>query len=178
MGKLKRFIVTLIATALGSGLSPKAPGTAGSALAVCLVFLIRDWNASSSILLWTILFFSGWWATLQWSVAHQAKDSSSIVIDEVLGYMISVSILPKVTSILWIQFFLFRLFDVLKPPPIRQLDQWGKRFPIGPIQSFGVILDDLIAGVFALASFYLLKSFLVSTGIVDSSHFIVSGLNF
>ncbi len=173
MGKLKRLIVTLIATALGSGLSPKAPGTAGSALAVCLVFLIRDWGLSATFLLWILLFFSGWWATLQWSRAHQSKDSSSIVIDEVLGYMIAVSTLPKIASIIWIQFALFRFFDILKPPPIRQLDRWGKRFSIGPLQSLGVILDDLLAGLLALITFYLLKRVWISTGIVDSSFFTV-----
>ena len=74
--------------------------------------------------------------------------------------------LPKTTSILWIQFILFRIFDALKPPPIRQLDQWGKKFEVGPIQSLGVILDDLLAGALALGSFYLLKPFLIKMGVL------------
>ena len=164
----------MIATALGSGLSPKAPGTAGSAVAVILMFLTRDWSSTALILLWVALFFSGWWAALDWSRAHRSKDSQSIVIDEVLGYMIAMATLPKATAILWIQFALFRFFDVLKPPPIRQLDRWGKGFPIGPIQSLGVILDDLAAGLLALISLYLLKTVLISTGLIESAWFAVS----
>jgi phosphatidylglycerophosphatase A len=51
------------------------------------------------------------------------------------------------------------LFDVLKPPPVRQIDQWGKRFPIGALQSLGVILDDLAAGALALLTTLLLRQF-------------------
>ena len=160
MGKFKRFCVTAIATALGSGFSPKAPGTAGSIVAVGLVHCIRDWNAVEYVSLWLVIFFIGWWATLEWSRAHQSKDSQAIVIDEVLGYMIATSITPKTTAVLWIQFILFRIFDALKPPPIRQLDQWGKRFPIGKMQSLGVILDDLLAGLITLLVFFALQPLL------------------
>lgn len=162
MGKLKRFFVTLIATALGSGFSPKAPGTAGSVIAVGLVYLVRDWSAEAYTLLWFVLFFIGWWAALEWSRARQAKDSQAIVIDEVLGYMIAMAMLPRTPEILFVQFVLFRILDALKPPPIRQLDQWGKKFEIGPMQSLGVILDDLLAGAIALGVFYLLRPLLLS----------------
>lgn len=174
MGKLKRFFVTLIATAFGSGFTPKAPGTAGSVIGVIIVYLVRDWGILSYSLLWLAIFILGWWASLEWSRAHQAKDSQQIVVDEVLGYMVAMAMLPRVTAILWIQFILFRIFDALKPPPIRQLDQWGKKFEIGPIQSLGVIVDDLLAGLISLAVFYLLKSVLISTGLIDSSVFIAS----
>jgi phosphatidylglycerophosphatase A len=159
MAKLKRFCITLIVTAFGSGFSPKAPGTAGSLVALFLVFAIRDWSLAAFATLWCVLFLIGWWATLEWSKAHQAKDSQAIVIDEVLGYMIATSLVPKTAVVLWIQFFLFRIFDALKPPPIRQLDQWGKRFPIGKMQSLGVILDDLLAGTIALVIFLLAKPY-------------------
>ncbi len=162
MGKLKRFCVTFIATAMGSGFSPKAPGTAGSIVAVGLVFFVRDWSLPSFALLWLVLLLAGWWATLEWSRANQSKDSQSIVIDEVLGYMIATSLTPKTATVLWIQFILFRIFDALKPPPIRQLDQWGKQFPIGKVQSLGVILDDLLAGLIALLVFFALQPLLGS----------------
>lgn len=165
MGLMRKWCVTLIATALGSGLSPKAPGTAGSVVAVALVFLTQDWSATMKILLWLILFFSGWWATLEWSRVHRNKDSSSVVIDEVLGYIIAMGTLPVTPLNLWTQFALFRLFDILKPPPIRQLDRWGKKHPIGPLQSLGVILDDLMAGILALGCHFALKTALISMGI-------------
>ena len=165
MSKLKRFCVTLIATALGSGFTPKAPGTAGSVIGVVLVYLVRDWSPSCYATLWLAIFIIGWWASLEWSRIVQQKDSQKIVIDEVLGYMIAMAMLPRTAAILWIQFILFRIFDALKPPPIRQLDQWGKKFEIGKIQSLGVILDDLLAGALALGVFYLLRPFLTSFGI-------------
>jgi len=164
MSKLKRFFVTIIATAFGSGFSPKAPGTAGSVIAVGIVYLVRDWRVESYTLLWFAIFIIGWWACLQWSVLHQAKDSQKIVIDEVLGYMIAMAMLPRTPEILFIQFVLFRIFDATKPPPIRQLDLWGKKYEIGPMQSLGVILDDLLAGVIALGVFYLFKPIFISMG--------------
>ena len=118
------------------------------------------------MLLWVGIFIIGWWASLEWSRAKQAKDSQQIVIDEVLGYMIAMAMLPRTAAILWIQFILFRIFDALKPPPIRQLDQWGKKFEVGPIQSLGVIVDDLLAGAISLGVFYLLKPVLVSLGLI------------
>lgn len=162
MGKLKRFFVTMIATALGSGFSPKAPGTAGSVIAVGLVYLVRDWDAKAYTLLWLALFIAGWWAALEWSRERNAKDSQAIVIDEVLGYMIAMAMLPRTPAFLFTQFVLFRIFDALKPPPIRQLDNWGKKFEIGPMQSLGVILDDLLAGAIALGVFYLLRPLFLS----------------
>jgi len=166
MSKIKRFFVTLIATALGSGFAPKAPGTAGSVIGVVLVYFVRDWGVLPYTLLFLGIFAIGWWASLEWSIAHQAKDSQQIVIDEVLGYMVAMAMLPRVASILWIQFILFRIFDALKPPPIRQLDQWGKKFEIGPIQSLGVIVDDLLAGLISLGVFYLLRPFLATWGFI------------
>jgi phosphatidylglycerophosphatase A len=66
-----------------------------------------------------------------------------------------------------IQFILFRIFDALKPPPIRQFDQGGKKFKIGPAQSFMVIFDDLLAGVVSLLVFLLIEPYLRSIGIIE-----------
>lgn len=146
MKKLKGFLVTFIATAGGSGFTPKAPGTAGSVVGVFIIYLAREWSMMNLLFLWIAIFAIGWWASLEWSRNVQQPDSQKIVIDEVLGYMIAMGTLPRTGSILLIQFVLFRIFDSLKPPPIRQFDQWGKRFPIGLAQSFGVIFDDILAG--------------------------------
>ena len=106
------------------------------------------------------LFIIGWWATWEWSKNVQQPDSQKIVIDEVLGYMLAMGTLPRTGATLLVQFILFRIFDALKPPPIRQFDQWGKRFPIGWIQSFGVIFDDLMAGLVSWGVFLLLSKFI------------------
>jgi phosphatidylglycerophosphatase A len=144
--KLKRFWVTFIVTAGGAGFAPRAPGTAGTVVALVVMSMIRDWSPTSVLLLGLGVFFVGWWATLEWSRGVGEPDSQKVVIDEVLGYWLAMGTLPRENSILFIQFVLFRILDSLKPPPIRQFDRWGKRFPIGPIQSFGVIFDDLLAG--------------------------------
>ena len=153
MQKLKGLIVTLIATALGSGFTPKAPGTAGTIVGLFLVYLIRDWSFPTQAFFDVALFFVGWWATLAWSRNVGQTDSQKIVIDEVLGYLVAMGTLPRTPSVLIIQFILFRIFDSLKPPPIRQFDRWGKGFEVGPAQSFMVIWDDLLAGLLSLAVF-------------------------
>jgi phosphatidylglycerophosphatase A len=157
--KLKGFFVTLIATALGSGFTPKAPGTAGTVVGVFIIYLTREWTNPAVLALGIGLFFIGWWASWEWSKNVQQPDSQKIVIDEVLGYMVAMGTLPRTGATLLVQFILFRIFDALKPPPIRQFDQWGKKFPIGWIQSFGVIFDDLLAGAVSLLVYVILIKF-------------------
>lgn len=155
MRKIKGFLATLLATALGAGFAPRAPGTMGTVMGVFLVYFARDWSLGLWISSVTALFFAGWWASLEWSRNAREPDSQKIVIDEVLGYCVAMGAFPRTPSILFIQFVLFRTFDVLKPPPIRALDRYGKGFPIGPLQSLGVILDDLLAGVYAWGILFL-----------------------
>jgi phosphatidylglycerophosphatase A len=159
MKSLKGLLVSFIVTAGGAGFSARAPGTVGTLVGVLLVFSIRDWPPLAILGLFLALFFSGWWASLEWSRNTGLSDSQRIVIDEVLGYLVATAFLPREPMILLTQFLLFRLFDVLKPPPVRQIDQWGKRFPIGALQSLGVILDDLAAGALALLTTLLLRQF-------------------
>ena len=114
---------------------------------------------SNFTLLFLGLFLIGWWATLEWSKNVQQTDSQKIVIDEVLGYMVAMGTFPRTTTIMVIQFILFRIFDALKPPPIRQLDRMGKNFAIGPAQSFMVIFDDLLAGILSLLVLWGISQF-------------------
>ncbi|MBI3592707.1 MAG: phosphatidylglycerophosphatase A, partial [Nitrospirae bacterium] len=69
------------------------------------------------------------------------KDSKHIVIDEFVGYLASVAFLPLTAGYIVAAFFLFRFFDILKPPPIRNVE---KKFHGG----LGIMLDDLLAGIF------------------------------
>jgi phosphatidylglycerophosphatase A len=158
MKTLKGFLVSFLVTAGGAGFSAKAPGTVGTLVGVLIVFLTRDWSSLAFGGFSVALFLSGWWASLEWSRNTGLSDSQRIVIDEVLGYFVATAFLPREPLVLGVQFLLFRFFDVLKPPPIRQIDQWGKRFPIGLIQSLGVILDDLAAGALALGVGLALRS--------------------
>ena len=131
----------------------------GTLMAVPIALLTRGWRPEAFFGLFLCIFFAGWWASLGWSRQAKEPDSQKIVIDEVLGYLVAVGTFPRTPAILFVQFLLFRLFDVLKPPPIRQLDRFGKRFPIGAWQSLGVIMDDLIAGLFAWGVLFLILRF-------------------
>jgi len=148
---------TACITVLGSGLMRPAPGTWGSATACVLFAPVGfglhgvDDQAVNAALVAGILVASVLavvWG--DWAIARFArKDPHEFVLDEFAGQWVSLLALPAVASVsLWGlvcvvggQFFWFRFFDVLKPPPARQLE----RLPAG----WGVLLDDLAAGVYA-----------------------------
>lgn len=89
-----------------------------------------------------VVVLAGTWASHRVEAVLERKDPGVIVIDEVAGMMVSVLLLPRTLGVLLCAFFLFRLFDIWKP------------FPAGEAQAlrggFGVMVDDLIAGVYAL----------------------------
>ena len=148
-------------TGLGLGLAPAAPGTFGSAgaiLVAAIFWAITCTTESNPVVLnaaWvilTILAGAGCVAWGPWAVEYFASrsrkpgDPGPVVIDELAGQWISLIALPmgnirQMLAVLALQFFLFRFFDVIKPPPARQLE----RLPAG----WGVLLDDLAAGIYA-----------------------------
>lgn len=165
--KLKRFFVAFIVTAGGAGFFPKAPGTAGTVMGVILVSVLRGTSLPIQWGIFLCLFLLGWWASIEWSKLTQLKDAQTIVIDEVLGYWLTLLLLDQFFGPVFefnarivAAFIAFRIFDVIKPPPIRQLDRWGKKFEIGAVQSVMVTVDDLLAGVYATGSIVLLNDFL------------------
>ena len=84
----------------------------------------------------------GIWASRRVEDALERKDPGVIVIDEVAGMMVSVALLPRTPAVLFCAFLLFRLFDILKPFPAREAQALRG--------GFGVVVDDLIAGAYAL----------------------------
>ena len=99
----------------------------------------------SGVGFWIVLaavVVAGTWASHRVGVALQHKDPGVIVIDEVAGMMVSVALLPRTPGVLLCAFFLFRLFDIWKPFPAREAQ--------GLRGGFGVMMDDLVAGVYAL----------------------------
>lgn len=140
--------VVFIAMGLGSGLSPKAPGTAGTLLTVPLVYFLQQ----QSILVYalTILFVL---ATGSWICGYAAKklqvhDHSGIVYDEVAGFLITMFMVPVGCYWLLAGFILFRFFDAVKPWPISWFD---KNISGG----FGIMFDDVIAGLLSLSCLLL-----------------------
>jgi phosphatidylglycerophosphatase A len=143
----------VIATAGGAGFSPKAPGTAGSAVGVLIYLLIEALHAGAYYLHAIIfLFIVGIWASSR--VEHLwGHDAQRIVIDEVVGQMITFGIAAGRYQLsvfyIFLGFGLFRLFDIVKPFPIRRLEQFGG--------GLGVVADDVGAGLFALAVLSLIR---------------------
>ena len=139
----------LIASGLGSGLSPLAPGTAGSMAALPLYLLIARLPLWAQAGIIVIGFLIGVWAAGKTSREAGVHDHGGIVIDEFVGLWIALFACPGLWWAVVLGFLLFRFFDVLKPPPIGWLD---RRVGGG----FGIMIDDVIAGGYAWVCLWLI----------------------
>lgn len=146
-------IYFILATWFGSGLLPKMPGTWGTIFTFLIFWFLPEFSTLVFVLIILALFFIGVFSSQQVEITH-GHDAQIIVIDETVGYLISVAFLPK-TLLVWLAgIIFFRCFDIWKPFPIRKME----RFKGG----FGVMLDDVLAGVYAnfvLQVFLFLKFF-------------------
>ncbi len=138
-----------IATFGGSGVIRPAPGTWGT-LAAWLAFVLgsRLWGEPVWIALILVGLYFGAWSAQRTGEALGKPDHGGIVIDEVVAFWIVLLVLPKTLVYQAAAFVVFRLFDIVKPPPIRNID---RRFKNG----FGVMLDDLLAALYTLLVFAL-----------------------
>ena len=133
----------LIAVGFGSGIFPKAPGTFGSlaALPLCMILIYQSLTVQLIVIAATFLI--GWYASSVTEKAMGMHDNSSIVIDEFLGMFVSCFAFPQSWYFAFVAFVLFRIFDILNPFPVSYADK-----QIGG--ALGVMLDDLLAGIYAL----------------------------
>lgn len=134
-------VALLLATVFGAGYSPIAPGTVGSAAALLVLWLVPFSQMGLIVFLLAVTFF-GTWAAHVAEAAVGDKDPGVIVIDEVAGMTLSVLVLPLTGPVLLSGFVLFRVFDVVKPFPANRLQALTG--------GVGVMIDDLIAGLYAL----------------------------
>jgi phosphatidylglycerophosphatase A len=133
-------ILIQIATLFGIGKFPKAPGTVATLATVPLWYVMSFLSPMVYMLLVLGLIVLGIVAAQAYETHSGKHDSKEIVIDEVVGYLITMTWLPVTWQSAVIGFLVFRFFDIVKPPPIRQLDQ--------KIQGgFGVMVDDIAAGI-------------------------------
>jgi len=145
--------ITLIATALGAGLSPVAPGTMGTLVAIPLAWACARFGGHLAFIAGLVVVTAvGTWAAGRFCAAAGRHDDQRIVIDEVAGYFVTLLAVPRGPVELALAFGLFRLFDIWKPPPVRQVDRFVKG-------GFGVMADDLAAGVYAGACLFALERF-------------------
>ena len=147
--RLLRHPADLLALGFGSGLVPGAPGTAGTLAAIPLYLLLQPLALHLYLLLVAVLFLVGIPLCAHTARRLGVHDHPGIVWDEIVGYLVTMTFAPPGWLWIVIGFVLFRLFDILKPWPIKWLDR-----KVGG--GFGIMVDDLLAGMAAAAVLYLL----------------------
>lgn len=144
--KIKSKIIQAFVTCFGLGFFPKGPGTLTSAVAV--VFWVSLHLAGVSPLLIAslllLLFVGGVWAVRIYEQSHPEKDRSEVVIDEWVGIGVSLLFFNSQWWAILAAFVLFRVFDIWKPMGVRYFDE-------NYMEGWGVMMDDVIAGVYACA---------------------------
>ena len=140
-----------IALGFGAGLAPAAPGTFGTLIAIPLAWVLRTY-ASDAVFLAVIgvLLLVGIWAAGVTGRALGVPDHGAIVWDEVVAFLLVLYFVGDSWLKIAVAFVLFRLFDIVKPPPIRQLDAAMKT-------GSGAMLDDLLAAGYTLLVFAVWK---------------------
>ena len=153
---LLRHPAHFIALGAGSGLAPRAPGTAGTLLAFPLFALIEAGFAPAGQLVAIALAFAlGVWACARTGRELGVADPGAIVWDEVVAFALVLFFTPPGWGWQVAAFVLFRFFDIVKPPPIRQCDQRWKN-------GFGVMFDDLLAAFYTLLALAVARTVLGS----------------
>ena len=147
MNRFSRAAASATATVLGLGRIPLAPGTASSLAAAIILSRLRP----NPELLWAVLVIigiAGLWSAGVCARIWRIKDPSAVVIDEFLGMGLALALFPGTgPESVATAFVLFRLFDILKPPPINRLEDL--------IGGLGIMADDVAAGIAAAGIMWL-----------------------
>ena len=150
---LRSRICMAVATGLGLGYVPVAPGTAGALGGIILVFLCDVLGWFFGVVLVMALFVAGCHCATLAEIRLGQEDPQKVVIDEVVGMAIAMAFISISWYSIAIQFFLFRLFDIVKPFPVKQMENM---FSGG----LAIMMDDLMAGLMANVFFRIGSLFL------------------
>jgi len=145
------FFFLLLATGFGSGFCPILPGTAGTIVAIPICYVLSSLPLVLYALIVAVSFFLSVFVSEKAQKHWGKKDDRRIVIDEIMGFLITMLGVPATLRAVVSGFILFRFFDIVKPPPIRRLERVGG--------GYGVVLDDVMAGVYANLFLQLVLSF-------------------
>jgi phosphatidylglycerophosphatase A len=152
---MKHFFL-FIAAGFGAGYAPIAPGTAGTLVAIPIFLVLSSIPFPLYELTVLTFFFLASWISGEAQKDWGRRDHPRIVIDEIVGFLITMLWLPKTTLFIILGFFLFRFFDIAKPPPIRLTERVKG--------GYGVVLDDVLAGVYSNIILQIISYFALSHG--------------
>jgi len=145
----KNDFVIFLATGFFTGFLPTMPGTWGTFAGIPLVIISHRLTSIMQAVVTVVFVFFAAFIAGRAEILFENRDARPIVIDEMVGFLIALLWLPLNFLTLCLGFVLFRLFDIVKPPPIGILE---KRLHGG----WGIVLDDVLAGVFANVTLRLL----------------------
>jgi phosphatidylglycerophosphatase A len=146
--------VHFAAFGFGSGAAPVAPGTFGTAFAVLIYLVLPAMTWPVYVLFLSLSFGLGVWLCGKTASDIGVHDHGGIVWDEFVGYWITMFLAPPGWLWMLIGFVLFRIFDIVKPWPIRWLDK-------NVSGGFGVMIDDVLAGLMAFVCLQLVSIFIL-----------------
>jgi phosphatidylglycerophosphatase A len=135
-------VIRFLATGFGAGYSPVAPGTVGTLVGIPLYMILAFSGIEAVILGLGVLICVGVYVADYIEKSSGTKDPGAVVIDEIAGFLLTMAGSPVSLYYIASGFLLFRFFDILKPPPVRQAE---RIFPGGA----GIMIDDLLAGCYA-----------------------------
>jgi phosphatidylglycerophosphatase A len=141
-------LMMFIATGAGSGNLPVAPGTWGSAVGVLLWLLLSRLGPMPYFAVIGVLFIIGVFCAGAAEKIVDQGDPAIVVIDEIVGQLIALSLIPATPLTIFAGFLLFRFFDIVKPFPVGWIDQHLHG-------GLGIMLDDVVAGLYALLVLHL-----------------------
>ena len=144
--------VHFLALGFGSGLAPKAPGTFGTLAAIPLFLVFMNLSQLNFAAITGVMTMAGIWFCGKTAEDVGVHDHGAIVWDEIVGFFITMFMVPVSVTTICVGFALFRFFDIIKPWPIKAVD---KKLEGG----FGIMFDDVLAGLFALGCMHLLLYF-------------------
>lgn len=129
----------LISTGFFLGFCPVMPGTVGSLVGLGLSFFLKGHSFIQWLIL-SLLFIAGVWSASTAERALRKNDPPQVIVDEIFAMLLIAAFLPRNTAVLLAAFVLFRVFDILKPPPIKKIQ--------GLHAGIGIMLDDVAAGAY------------------------------
>jgi len=141
--------IHFLALGFGSGLLPKAPGTFGTLAAIPLYLLLAPSSVSIYLVSVIVMSIAGIYICGQAAKDAGVHDHGAIVWDEIVGFLITMFMIPLSWKSFIVGFILFRIFDIFKPWPISFIDK-------NVHGGLGIMLDDIIAGLAALACMHLI----------------------